>query len=222
MTSVDYQELNKFFDAFTIFTPLSRISSDIDVVTFGVIHSKEQGIPGELIPRKWGEDVPAEWEGFDPGRLVEAIPKEWVEASAKRYFGVEKINHEAVDSTEYSFPAYRNGYYRPGGQGYLPQEWCNVSKFVYNGDGTYTATVDLYQCYPSNGTEAPRNRYDQREAWVLDGKTKVVDGGSDFDTNIHRTATDTVVLRPFIYGNEKTWQVVGVNGYNIPKQLLGG
>ena len=203
MPADEYRKLNHFFDPFTTFTRLKSIKTDLDVVGFGV------------------------WQ-YHKGTGDFSIPKANVETAVKRYFGVTKINHEAVGDNGMETPSYRNGFYNSGGGvGWVQSNWCNVSEMTDNGDGTFTVKVSLYDYMgwyedrdgTSRDIAPPTNRYDRISEWKLQSGQKIVDGGSVEDINIHRSATDVVILKPFIDNGEKTWQILGINGWMIPKIL---
>ena len=202
MTESEYQNLNKFFDPFCTFTRLQDITNDKQVVEFGV------------------------WQ-YQDGMGEFSIPKAQVEEVLKRYFGVEKINHEALTgNSSWEIPTYNNGYYGSGGGvGWNMWNWCNVSEMFDNGDGTFRTTVSLYEYsgeYVDDSgyswdIEVPENIYDRLSTWKLHSGQTIVDGGEAWnDTNIHCIATDTVTLRQ--YGD--SWQIVSINGWKIPKTLF--
>jgi len=197
MSSEEYQNLNKFFDAFAFFNPLQGIKTEEDVLSFGI------------------------WR-YQDGMGEFSIPKEKVEKELSRYFGVVEINHDAVGENDMAIPSYKEGFYNSGGGvGWITENWCNVSELTNNGDGTYTAIVSLYE-YEGfvSGMELNFNRYDKVENWtLLEGQEIVDDGNSWDDGNIHRIATDTVILKPYKYNGEDTWQIININGWDIPKSL---
>jgi len=196
MSSKNNIKLNKFFDPFSYFS-LSYIKNDRRVIGFCVF-SSSWGIAGT---------------GY-------SVPERNVEAKAKRYFGVEKINHAAVgDHGDETIPSYRNGFYGSGvAMGYDYYSWYNVSKLTDNGDGTYTAKISMYDC---DFTSPPSNRYDRIDKWKMKSGTKIVSGRPGADNNVYRTSTDTVVLKKYTTSSgTKTWQIVSINGYKIPKTLL--
>ena len=203
MSDAEYQNLNKYFDPFCMFTRLKDITNDTKVVNFGV----------------W-------W--YQDGMAKFSIPKERVEEVVGNYFGVERINHEALTGNDpFKIPVYKNGFYGSGdGVGWNLWDWCNVSEMIDNGDGTFTATVNLFECsgeyvdgrgVVTRYIEAPENRYSHIALWNLQDGQSIVDGGEAWrNVNIHRIATDVVTLRP----NGDSWQIVSINGWKIPKTLF--
>ena len=193
MNTNDLKKLCEFFDSFCMFMPLNSIGTDIDVVRFGVCPYLE-------------------------GDYEFNIPKEKVEEEVFQYFGVEKINHEAVGDNDIDVPSYRNGYYFSGDRGgWEETTWCTVSKFTDNGNGTYTAVVILYGTFG----DMPDNWYEPEEKWSQSPGVEIINESVDYDdVNITRQSTDTVVLKPYIYNGEKTWQIASINGWVIPKVLL--
>ena len=203
MSDADYQRLNKFFDPFCVFTRLKDITNDTKVVDFGV------------------------WR-YQDGMAEFSIPKERVEEVLRNYFGVERINHEALTGNNpVEIPVYSNGFYGSGGGvGWNLWNWCNVSELLDNGDGTFAATVSLFEYsgeyvdgrgVVTGYIEPPENRYSHISSWNLQDGQSIVDEGDVWrDANIHRVATDVVTLRP--YGD--SWQIVSINGWNIPRVLF--
>jgi len=184
-----YRALNQFFDHFSWYgTPLKDIKTDRDVLASAVYY-------------------------YQDGNENFSVPKEKVEAAARRYFGVEKINHAAVGDHGADIPSYRGGYYNSGtGVGGPDFRWSNVSELTDNGDGTMTAVVSWYSFLDDSDwmSESPANPYDPMGQWSLTSAQRDA---------IHKYSTDTVVLRRFVYEGENTWQIVSVNGWDIPKNL---
>ena len=221
MTDSEREKIGKFFHPFTHRTPLDGIKTDMDIISFGVWQHQNGS------------------EEFD-------IPQEKIEKSLERYLGVEEINHSAVGNIGATIPSYSNGYYNGGGGvGSGLTYWYNISKLFDNGNGTFTAKVNYYRCcnlylgrknLPSNyyqwlkeNTDIetigdwwnPDNLYMPEEEWNIPPGMKIIDGSdADSGDNIYRLSTDTVILKPYKYSGEDTWQIVSINGYVIPKRLL--
>jgi hypothetical protein len=165
MPESDYQALNRFFDPFCFFIRLKDINSDKQVVNFGV------------------------WQYHD-GMGEFSIPAVRVEETLNRYFGVERINHDALmGNTPWKIdtPVYNNGFYGSGGGvGWYQQNWCNISELLDNGNGTFDATVNLYEYVGEyvDGNGITRyagdleNIYGHISSWKLNNGQSIVDGGS--------------------------------------------
>jgi hypothetical protein len=150
-----------------------------------------------------------------------------VEETLNRYFGVEKINHDALmGDNPLEVPVYNNGFYGSGGGvGANWLDWCNVSELFDNGDGTFDATVNSYRYSGhyvdesgiSRSAREPENIYGHISSWELHDGQRIVDNReAGNDTDIYRVATDNVTLRR--YGD--SWQIISINGWIIPKTLF--
>jgi hypothetical protein len=208
-SETEEENLNKFFDAFATFNPLKDITDEKAVLAFGV----------------WG---------FQDGTGEFSIPEEKVEQRLSEYFGVEKVNHKNVGDNGWDIPSYKNGFYNSGGGvGWVRDDWYNVSDLRLNGDGTYTAEVSKYQAMTvtwSNDGYVGENAintflstiYKNISQWKLPDEIKIKAGYSDAADSeyaVYKTSTETVVLKQVINNAEKTWQIVSINGYAIPKTL---
>jgi tetratricopeptide (TPR) repeat protein len=204
----EYRKLNRFFDPFTHPAATLNIRTDGDVVWFGCWLRQYEG-----------------WDSAD-------IPEKEVEAALSRYFGVEKVYHEAVDENsgnKYGMPVYRNGFYSFNADVGGEWTWANVSSYTGNGDGTFTAVVSIYFTdltrYPGDVGEIEvdhftDSQYEPVSKWKLPSGTKIVDGSDGSDMDIERLSTDTVILKPYVHNGEQTWQITNINGLDIPKVLF--
>jgi hypothetical protein len=201
----EYRKLNKFFDPFSDHMTLQEIQTDRDVVWFGCWLSPS-------------EDGTAEYN----------IPEKEVEAVLSRYFGIEKIYHEAVGDAlpndKFGMPAYRNGFYSSGNGVGGEWEWANVSSYTDNGDGTFTVVVSKYFTDLTRFLDESDNftdsQYEPISQWQLPSDTRIIDGHGGSDLDINRLSTDTVILKPYVYNGEQTWQITNINGWDIPKVLF--
>ena len=204
MEKEEYRRLNQFFMTFSEYyiTGLRRIKSEMDMLSFAAW---------------WLSDGMGEYD----------IPQKEIEKLFSRYFGVKKINHESVafttewydETTRTLLPSYKNGYYRSAlGRGGEPL-WTNVSELFDNGDGTMTAKVSVYS-YPRLDSP-PKNQYDRVHEWELHDGQRVIDYYEhDDDNHIVKQSEDIVVIRPYTENGEKTWQIISINGWDIPTELF--
>ena len=219
ISAEDYQNLNKFFDPFTMTARIESIKSEFDVVeACAIVADLKFEFDFEAVTN-WDEEI-------------YAIPKENIEQLAKRYFDVDSINHENFgkqyrdkyrdDDRTAGLDGYRNGYYAlMGPADWYFQTWYNVSSLTNNFDGTYTAEINAYSTY-SDIRNIIDSMYDKAADWKLAPNQKIIDidGLYNFpdhdDVNIFKSPTNTVILQS--YGD--SWQIIKINDFAIPKHLL--
>ncbi|MDR0813491.1 MAG: hypothetical protein LBO63_05775 [Oscillospiraceae bacterium] len=155
-----------------------------------------------------------------------------VEEILNRYFGVEKVRHESYGSIAITgifeearyaniftelpvWFGYRNGEYRQTADYYYGANLPNVSAYFDNGDGTFTAQVDLYSCAninrPENWDTAPADKW----FLVKPTNTLTIGDAADGEFDITKKSSFTAVIRPF----EDSYQIVSINGKAAPKEL---
>ena len=203
MTAEQYRGLIRFFDAFARHVAiLPYLTTERAIINFAVL----------LHDNGWSDTH---------------VTPQMVEETAWRFFGITGINHDAVVRLDGSNVYFRNGFYTSwGGVGGVVFYWYNVSELYDNNDGTFTAVVQQYAFL--GGTDSsganirpPENRYDRVGDWVLYPGQQIVDGIISWDSiNIYRGSSDTVVIRPFKYNGEDTWQIININGWDIPERLF--
>lgn len=205
-SSADYRQLNEFITEIR-WPPVTNMTNEEELILFGSYVSRYINGDGAWVPR------------------------ESVETVLSRYFGVEKINHEGsagytaaeeiTDSPD-DRDADSEGFYWMDGVGLMTHDWANVTGFYDNGDGTFTAEVDLYSSF-AYWDDSLLEPFDQ---WVLKDGVEVTDTDNLWenadldDENIYRCEFCLLTLKPFIYEGERTWQITGVNGVEVPRILF--
>ena len=145
--------------------------------------------------------------------------KEAVEAILNRYFGVEKINHNKSNLYR-SWPDWDVDY-PIDGISPIVYEWINVTELQNLGNGMFLANADMYMA----------GKWDDSflgpvSQWNLESNTAILEGGQeDWDLvyesdKIIRFGKCALTLKPFVYKGENTWQIVGINGFEVPKVLF--
>jgi hypothetical protein len=195
----DYRKLNEILTRVNSFPGLSRMTDYESLIYFGAYISMHYG--------GWGERG----------------SKESVEAILNRYFGVERIYHER--SSLFRYDDWWDVDYPMDGVGGIFWVWYNASSLGYLGNGLYLANVDMYTSSSWN-----ESFYNHITDWDLPNNATVQDwmGGDDwwtndglYDTaNIFRNETGTVTLRRFVFNGENTWQILSVNGNEVPRVLF--
>lgn len=89
------------------------------------------------------------------------LASSYVEQTISRYFGISGINHAAYTS---DWHYYRDGVYYMMGANGDPLAWSQVTHFADNGDGTFTAHIDVFESHVP-----PVNLYEDISDWRLDG-----------------------------------------------------
>ena len=207
MPTAEVEALNQFFHPFAFDKErrLAALKTDIDIIRFGV-----------------------HWANMSTGQGATDLfdrPKAEVEKIVKRYFDVKTINHEAVGDNGFAVPSYKDGFYNSGSaQGWEGYEWYNTTDLRANGDGTYTAKLDLF-FYMFNESMPEKmeaflseRRYLNYSDWKLPPGIEIIDG-DEYDA-ICRLSSNTVVLKKITYEGQQTWQITAINGWDIPKNLL--
>ncbi|MDR1820845.1 MAG: hypothetical protein LBQ91_00260 [Oscillospiraceae bacterium] len=155
-----------------------------------------------------------------------------IEEELKRYFGVEKVKHESYGSIEISDPfeearysdiftelpvwfGYRNSEYRLNFGYSYGDNISSVSEYYDNGDGTFTARVDIYKYnnynWPDNWRDAPADKW----FLVKPTQTLTIGDAADGEFDLTKTETITVGIRPY----EESYQIVSINGKAAPKEI---
>lgn len=197
LSSSDYRRLNEFLTEMEHFPSIASMTDDDSLILFGAY------ISTYINGGEWGESG----------------SKESVEAILNRYFGVEKINHEK--SSHYRSWEGWDRDYPIDGIGGVVIEWVNATNYKDLRNGTFSVDVDSYF--------APYwddSFFGAVSDWKLKNGGKIIDGdwnswdGDNEGGNIIHSITSTVTLVPCVYSGENTWQIVGINSYKVPKNLL--
>lgn len=204
MSITEYRELNKMLTEVNEFPGLSEMANEENLILFGAYVAMYIG--GE-----WCE----EGEGS----------KEAVEAILNRYFGVEKIYHEKSDLYR-SWPG-SDVDYPIDGVGGIGIGWANATKFHDAENGIIRAEVDLYYSFGEYWNDSFLEPVSQ---WKLKKGAKIIntdldtlwnDEERDFESDdIYRYESCMVTLKPFVYKGKDTWQIIGINGVDVPKILF--
>ena len=135
-----------------------------------------------------------------------SIPGAYVEQAIYRYFGISSINH-----TEYTnnWHYYLNGsYYLNEGSG-EPSYWSQVTYFYENGDGTYTAHLDVYMSHAP-----PQNCYEDISDWRLEPGAYVIGKGDSRDDSSEvwgvcvYSSSYVAVVAPHEYNSRQTYKLL--------------
>jgi len=201
MSTTKYRELNKMLSEVNMFPGLSGMADEENLILFGAFVA--MNVDGDL-GEQWGAS------------------KEAVEAILSRYFGVEKIFHKK-SSLYRSWPDVDVDY-PIDGVGETGNPWANVTKLIDAGKGTFVADVDLYYSFGMNWDDSWFGLFSQ---WKLKNGSKILntdpwdEDGSDPDSiDIYRVESCRISLKPFVYKGKDTWQIIGVNGVDVPKILF--
>ena len=193
---IDYRKLNEFLTTVNEYPGLSKMTDDDSLILFAayitIYKVEEWGVSGS---------------------------KEAVEAILNRYFDVEKIYHE--QSWLYRSWSGWDVDYPIDGIGSIVDDWVNITNFRDIGNGLFMVDATMY--FAGYWKTSFLDSIDQ---WKLKNNGKIIDGDwnswdGDYDSgDVYRTNTCTVTLKPFTYNGENTWQIVGINGVEVPKVLL--
>ena len=201
-SAADYRELNKMLTAVQERYEFSQLTDDDKLIEFAAyIAMYETG--------DWGA------EGS----------KEAVEAILNRYFGVEKINHEKSELYR-SWPDQDVDYPLDGIGDMMFIRWIHVTELQELGNGMLLANADIYV---SMDWESWNDSFfGPVSQWNLKSGGKILEGGSDnwwdlieeSDENIVRLGKLALTLKPFVFKGTDTWQIVNINGLEVPKVLF--
>ena len=196
----NYRELNTMLTEVNVFPGLSGMANEENLISFGALVT----IGGD-----WGERG----------------SKEAVEAVLNRYFGVEKIYHER-SSLYRSWPGWDVDY-PIDGVGRIGSDWANVTNLRDVGNGTFVANVDLYFSFGAHWDDSWLESVSQ---WKLKNGAKIINtdkdalwGEVEWDDDsgdIYRYETCLITLKPFVYNGKDTWQIISINGIDVPKILF--
>ena len=202
MSATEYRKLNEMLTEVDQSPGLAKLADAEGLISFGAYVAMYLG-----------------WEQWER----RGGSKEAVEAILNRYFGVEKINHEKSGIYR-SWPEWDVDYPIDGAGPSVSWEWVNVANLQDIGNGMLLANVDIYYVYGASGN----NNWDDSflgpvSQWKLQNGATIIDcdaWGDVQEPNIGRYGKCTVMLKPFLYKGENTWQIVGINDYEIPKVLF--
>jgi hypothetical protein len=137
-----------------------------------------------------------------------AVPASAVEKDAARYFGIGSVDHDAyADDWHY----YDNGNYYLSPASGEPMKWSQVTELLDNGDGTYTASIDVYWSH-----NAPDNLYEDIGDWHLPAGYRVFRKGEQTDSleDLFGAAqyiySCVGVAKPFTYNGNPTYQLIAL------------
>ena len=89
--------------------------------------------------------------------LHDKLKKEYVDEAVKKYFDINKINHQTIPVDKYNSYEYKNGYYYTmHGDGENPIDYSVVYKVVNIGNGKYIVYAKNYH----NSEYTTKNPYD--------------------------------------------------------------
>ena len=109
---------------------------------------------------------------FDTDAIIDGKMKvsvSRVEEIVERFFGVEVVDHSLYSNNQRDFNYFKDGQYYAGFGDGNPTQWSQVTKFLDNGDGTYTAYYDVYLSHVS-----PLNLYEDITDWKLGAGVRVI------------------------------------------------
>ena len=170
------------------------------------------------------KDETGEYSGHASNDWGEYASKEAVEAILNRYFGVEKINHEKSELYR-SWPDWDVDYPLDGLGDVPGYFWINVAELEDTGDGTFMAKADLYfsDVHWNDSWRGPVSQ------WKLESGLKIIETDSetfynefyeDPSEDIYRYDTCLIRVKPIVFKGGNTWQIVGINGVEVPKVLF--
>ena len=209
----DLREVGKVFNAINrwALSALSEMTDGENLVNFAAnvsLNSDDNGEYSENASNDWGEEA----------------SKEAVEAILNRYFGVEKINHEKSELYR-SMPEWDVDYPLDGLGDVPGYFWINVAEFEDTGDGTFMAKTNVYfsDVHWDDSWRGPVSQ------WKLESGLKIIETDSETFYNefydepsedIYRYDSCLIKVKPIVFKGESTWQVLGINGVEVPKVLF--
>ncbi|OBZ19345.1 hypothetical protein A8L34_07500 [Bacillus sp. FJAT-27264] len=152
------KELNTFFSNFSEVNMKSFNSKnykDIDLIQFAILHNDIN----------YGDRIQVE------GGSYFTLKDTYVSETIKRFFGIQ-VKQQKINGYSYS-----NGKYKwAAASGAAYPNFSQVTSFVKNNDGTYSASLGVYQA----DSESMGNRvmYQPKNLWTKDFKAKLIGNAS--------------------------------------------
>jgi hypothetical protein len=150
---------------------------------------------------KWRDEADGTWGS------VQSIDKVYIDETIDLLFGIKEITREPdvenIDEPIFNSIEYRNGrYYVSVMATEAYGSYVQTVKWIHNGNGTYSAQLDLYAA--SMGTY-PENPYDSKEFWRVwdEINNKYVDWG-----HLQPSYTAAAVVRIATYNGEQVYQLL--------------
>ena len=129
------------------------------------------------------------------------ISETYIDQALTRYFGVavkhrDSFTPDIIENSYQSNDYYRDGYYYRFDAHAMgePNRWSQVTAFIDNGDGTFTAYCDVYSGY--NGADA--NIYYDKSDWNM--------RASDY----RYLYSCVAVVTPYNYGGRATYHLISL------------
>ncbi|MDR1778671.1 MAG: hypothetical protein LBR14_02810 [Clostridiales Family XIII bacterium] len=203
MSKADHETIHTFFSNFSEVAMENFDSSDYtdaELIEFAVWHTYRNN-----------EDLII----YDSAEGNLKIPESVIAAAIEKYFGLQVSNQSVgyVDNPNYYNYGtynyeYRDGYYYFTGAMGGALLWSQVTSLLDNGDGTYTASMDVYQ-----GQSVPPNLYEDIDDWDLSGGLKVTYKGEpegDVWEGPCYYYSATAVISLHEYGGETTYKLISI------------
>jgi hypothetical protein len=122
------------------------------------------------------------------------IASDYVATVIMRFFGITGIDHASY-ADPYSSTRYANGnYYIPATTSGEPLKWAQVTEFIDNSDGTYTAKYDVYSGY----TSMDDNIYEDKSYWSFSAPYKYL-------------YSALAVVKPYNNSGKATYQLLRID-----------
>jgi hypothetical protein len=139
-------------------------------------------------------------EGYAAGKYW-SIPESQVDKALTRFFGVAVKNRASFTQSVIENGSYSSNYYS-GGNYYRfevyaagePGYWSQVTSFVDNGDGTYTAQYDVY----AGHVTIYDNIYSDKDEWTAYADSYWIDHSC------------TAVVKPYDNNGKVTYQLISL------------
>jgi hypothetical protein len=213
MSKAEHKALNIFFSNF----------AEVEMNDFDVTNYSNSALIDFAIWHTWINNANAilPSEGIyndDNYEYPCRISADTVEAAVKRYFDIS-INNQSVyyDDPNYSDYGklqylYKDGYYHFDGADGAPITWSQVNELYDNGDGTYTAYLDVYYSHIP-----PDNLYEDISDGISrftpdEGYTIIRKGEQDFaDEEAARYDYSCVAtISPHDYNGKSTYKLISL------------
>ena len=143
-------------------------------------------------------------QGADGTSVISAV---YIEQSISYFFGISGINHEAYTN---NLNYYQNGSYYFFAADGAPLSWSQVTSFIENGDGTFTAQYDVYHSHA-----APDNLYEDISDWHLNGTTVITKDdpsylqGDVWEASVY-THSCIAVVAPHEFNGRRTYKLLSL------------
>jgi len=196
MSKAERKDLNTFFSNFSEVYCLDNFDNCLfesdQVINFALWH--------DYINNNTRFSAP------DPANnYLQRISGDYISKNLDRYLGILSIYLGFYsDGPNY----YKDGYIYFMGSTGGPIRWSQVTSFVNNGDGTFTAQIDVYE-----SQVPPANLYEDMSDWRLSPGVKIVTNGAstaNFDmwNACLYMFSSTAVVKPYMYNGTQTYQLI--------------